>query len=111
MTGFMFIGGPQDGRSACSYVDDGAALCEHAAVVHVWVTLAPAAAAAFCLNHWLLTRQDLRFIDIHTFGDHCNLPGATWFPSNRLRRGTCRLPDDLTEDVERFANQPVGASA
>jgi hypothetical protein len=112
MTDYQLIMSAPLGRAACTYVPDGSSICDAPAVVHVLLTaIPPAAAAAFCTVHWLTTSTDLKPVDFHRFGDHCNLPGSGWIPSNPLQRGTCRMPHDLTEDVETYANQTESARA
>jgi hypothetical protein len=112
MTNYQLIMSAPLGRAACTYVPEGSGICDDPAVVHVLITaIPPAAAAAFCGLHWATTCLDLKPVDFHRFGDHCNLPGSTWIPSTPHSHGTCRLPHDLTEDVERFANQPESVPA
>lgn len=97
-----------EGTSTCTYMPGGV-ICGRPAHAHALLSIVPPVSGAFCTQHWQTACHTMRFVDFHAFTDHCNLPGSRWLPSTHNTRGTCQIPHDLTDDIERFANQPTGA--
>jgi hypothetical protein len=97
------------GTATCCLTSTSGQTCEEPAAVHVLIS--GYVSTAFCEAHWQHPGHRMPHADFHRFGDHCNLPGARWIKTKSWRPGTCLLPNDLTEAVERFANQEESAHA
>lgn len=110
MTTFTARIGPW-GATTCAIEDTSGAMCERPATRHLLVKVGHLRGLLNCCDACLpgLMAHRALIVDIHRFGDYCNLPNAIWVPSTPDGPGTCQLPHDLTEDIERFANQPEGA--
>lgn len=101
------------GGTTCAVANTDGRECGNAARIHLLIELGHARGVLNCCDTCFADLTLVRYfiLDTHRFGDCCGLPDSVWVPSTPDGPGTCQLPDALTEDIERFANQPEGALA
>jgi hypothetical protein len=100
------------GASTCGVEAPDGTKCGAPATTHALLDVGFEGQINLCTPCFRFVRRvGMTVIDHHDFGRHCNIPDAKWIRSTPDRPGTCHMPNDLTEDIERFANEPESVHA